>query len=222
MMISMTEKMNKSSEQVPWRWQHREKPEIDPVPGNFAKEYQTMSINPKAKYLNGVGFSTRQMNYSDICECGDEQIIICYKDLDISLTPEHFKYLCRRCPNAKNPSEFGRFHTLLDLVDNHSCSPHAAKAFVYFVSDGEYIKIGKATSPRNRLNGIQTGNPRKVEIIAMIPCESDRSAHDLERKLHWYYQEYRAAGEWFDIQDKLDVFRVAARYPPKPKGDNDG
>lgn len=215
--------MNESSaEYVPWRWKYREKPETDPEPGNFGKEYYAMIINPKAKYLNGVGFSTKQTGYRDICECGDEQIIICYKDLDESLTPEHFKYLCRRCPNAKHPSEFERSsYTLMELADNHSCSPHNAKAFVYFMSDGEYIKIGKATSPRNRLNGIQTGNPRKVEIIAMIPCESDKRAHDLERKLHWYYQEYRAAGEWFDIQDKLDVFRVASRYPPNLKGDND-
>src|SRR5690554_1648277 len=37
--------------------------------------------------------------------------------------------------------------------------------YVYFVSDGEAIKIGKAKDPKNRVSGIQTSTARPLTIL---------------------------------------------------------
>lgn len=41
-------------------------------------------------------------------------------------------------------------------------------SFVYFISDGEYVKIGKGF-PIQRMKGLQTGNPRELSLLFTIP-----------------------------------------------------
>lgn len=64
---------------------------------------------------------------------------------------------------------------------------------VYFISDGEYVKIGHTTSSvLKRLKALQTGHPKALEIIKIIP-----GRFDLEQKIHSDLAEYRCEGEWF-------------------------
>lgn len=72
--------------------------------------------------------------------------------------------------------------------------------FIYFISDGEFVKIGKANNPQMRIKQIQTGNARELYIMGLIACESSYQANMLEGALHKYFNKYRKCGEWFDIQ----------------------
>ena len=67
---------------------------------------------------------------------------------------------------------------------------------IYFVSDGEYVKIGFTEDEdiSKRIRALQTGNARKLELVAVIP--GDTSA---ETALHRVLSELRVSGEWFKL-----------------------
>lgn len=60
-------------------------------------------------------------------------------------------------------------------------------------------KIGIARSTVSRLSSIQTGNPKKLQVIAAIPIPSRDIVSALEKVLHWTFEDYRLVGEWFDV-----------------------
>lgn len=74
-------------------------------------------------------------------------------------------------------------------------------AFVYFVSDGTAIKIGRAANLTARLSEIQVGNPRDVKLLFYIPTKSDTDASLIEAALHDVFRDSLIRGEWFDIID---------------------
>lgn len=71
--------------------------------------------------------------------------------------------------------------------------------YVYFISDGEYLKIGISNNPESRLRTLQTSNARPLEIIHVIPTHSKESALSLEGQLHDRLAEHRLSGEWFNM-----------------------
>ena len=73
------------------------------------------------------------------------------------------------------------------------------KCFVYFISDGEYTKIGIAKNMENRLLSLQVGNPKKLNIISFIPCSSEFYARKIEKYLHEQLNCCRVMGEWFKL-----------------------
>jgi hypothetical protein len=68
--------------------------------------------------------------------------------------------------------------------------------YVYFISDGAATKIGIATSPRQRLNDLQTGHPRRLKLVHAIETNNPRR---LEKWLHDKYAASRLAGEWLPV-----------------------
>ncbi len=63
--------------------------------------------------------------------------------------------------------------------------------YVYAISDGYAIKLGKSDShPITRLKTLQTGNPRTLTLIAYTTTIT-------ERKLHRKPGLKRLRGEWF-------------------------
>lgn len=87
--------------------------------------------------------------------------------------------------------------------------------FVYFIQAGEDgpIKIGVATEPFKRLAELQTGNPARLRIVAIV--EGDTG---MERALHDRFAEHRLEGEWFKpthILVALHAIRSSANYPTK-------
>ena len=64
---------------------------------------------------------------------------------------------------------------------------------VYFISDGERIKIGFTTDIRQRLNSLQTANSNKLKLLYRI----DDGGHALEKHIHEMCERYRLEGEWF-------------------------
>lgn len=86
---------------------------------------------------------------------------------------------------------------------------------VYFISDGEYTKIGIAASLPNRIKQLQTGNPRKLKALYIIEFETQRQALEIENKLHKYFADRQVSGEWFAINDR-NIFTACSRLGYRP------
>lgn len=68
-------------------------------------------------------------------------------------------------------------------------------SFVYYLTDGEAIKIGYASCPRRRRASLQSGNTRELVLLAVEPSSLGR-----ERRVHSALRPSRfgAGGkEWF-------------------------
>lgn len=70
-------------------------------------------------------------------------------------------------------------------------------AFVYVISDGEFMKVGRASDVQARLRALQTGNARKLAIAAVREVSDDRAASKLESHIHRTLADDRVGGEWF-------------------------
>lgn len=70
---------------------------------------------------------------------------------------------------------------------------------VYFVSDGDAIKIGfTSNGVDRRLEALRNGNPREIKVLATM-----RGTMDDEKRLHRRFAEYRVRGEWFKAAPEL-------------------
>jgi hypothetical protein len=64
----------------------------------------------------------------------------------------------------------------------------------YVVSDGEFLKIGRATDAAKRIASLQTGNPRRLVLLGVV-------ARNIEQRIHeclGLRGVQRHVGEWFD------------------------
>jgi len=78
---------------------------------------------------------------------------------------------------------------------------------VYFITDGEYTKIGYAKEVYTRLKALQTANARILTVRYVI----DGNKHK-EHKVHKMFEVYRAPAqnEWFKIPEgKLESILMA-------------
>lgn len=69
---------------------------------------------------------------------------------------------------------------------------------VYFITDGEFIKIGKANNPNQRLSELQTGNPKSLWIVKQIKGDEKQ-----ERMLHQIFKTWHYRGEWFKASPEM-------------------
>lgn len=77
----------------------------------------------------------------------------------------------------------------------------------YFITDGEFVKIGITKNPKLRLAYIQSHYPKIVEIIAIFP-------YNVEKILHNKFKHLRVNGEWFklnkEIADYLNITLITS------------
>ena len=73
---------------------------------------------------------------------------------------------------------------------------------VYFISDGEFTKIGRAKNCASRLSDLQVANGRELKLVGVINCESDDYlARLIEGNIHkWIPNKYHVRGEWFNLE----------------------
>lgn len=73
----------------------------------------------------------------------------------------------------------------------------ARGGYVYFITDGEAIKIGYSTEPKSRLATLQVGSPRQLRILASVP-----GTEEIEQALHRKFVHLRVPDrrEWFRDQ----------------------
>jgi len=88
--------------------------------------------------------------------------------------------------------------------------------WTYFVRDGDAIKIGSSIRPQKRVEAIQTGSPRTIELLAIVP----QSVAD-EFTTHQKFAHLRSRGEWFraepDLLDYIEhLIRAMASAAPVP------
>lgn len=71
--------------------------------------------------------------------------------------------------------------------------------YVYFIQEGERgpVKIGRAKDLLKRIETLQIGNSRELKLIAKLPCQSERQAHEMEQRIHRRLARFRVRGEWF-------------------------
>lgn len=72
---------------------------------------------------------------------------------------------------------------------------------IYFIRDGEFIKIGLSVDPWRRLATFQTSHHSELELLAVMPGSAD-----LESGLHRAFSSYATRGEWFSQNPKLLAF----------------
>lgn len=64
--------------------------------------------------------------------------------------------------------------------------PIRSLAMLYFIRSGQYVKIGVADNPWERLSNFQIASPEKIELLAVAPGSSDEEArhHSMFSKHH--------------------------------------
>lgn len=73
--------------------------------------------------------------------------------------------------------------------------------YVYLIHAKETnrYKIGRTgQSPTKRLQGLQTGCPHELELVFCIETDTPNEQEDM---LHWFNEESRVHGEWFEFDD---------------------
>lgn len=77
---------------------------------------------------------------------------------------------------------------------------------LYVIGAGDgIVKIGRSANPASRLSSIQTGNPRKMLILHLVP-----EAGELEALVHGEFSRIRLGGEWFNFGTGDPVAEVSA------------
>ncbi|WP_396442583.1 MULTISPECIES: GIY-YIG nuclease family protein [unclassified Limnospira] len=65
---------------------------------------------------------------------------------------------------------------------------------IYMILDRPYCKIGFSKHPQKRLKQLQTGNPRRLILLAV--CNLPNS---FEKEFHRFFKKYKFNNEWFLI-----------------------
>ena len=196
------------------------------IPEDSIRGHLPTKIDVVDKKKRGVGLNPRELSdFYGICKFGANQLVDCYGEKlygDKYLNAYDFAFMCRNCPHcsamyAMRCKDIGHV-PLYDRFRAESCfdgfvirgclKEHidwdAPKCFVYFMDDGEFIKIGKAKSISARKRTLQTSNARNLSVAYVIPCKSEEAAFYVESFLHKTYRRYQMNGEWFDIKEKID------------------
>jgi Meiotically up-regulated gene 113 len=85
-------------------------------------------------------------------------------------------------------------------VSRHNPSRYA-KQVVYFITDGDAIKIGVASDVNDRREKLQVGNPRPLRILKTL-----QGSHSLEYELHHRFKKHHVRGEWFKADSTILKF----------------
>mgnify|MGYP002413567514 CR=1 FL=1 len=67
---------------------------------------------------------------------------------------------------------------------------------MYLLRCDSYYKIGVAIDVVDRVATLQTGNPRKIDIVFVYKFENSKL---IESVLHQRFKDFRVSGEWFGI-----------------------
>lgn len=81
-------------------------------------------------------------------------------------------------------------------------------AYVYVIAEQDAespVKIGFSEDCRARLDTLQTGNPRLLELRALFRIESRAFAYEVENRAHRHFSSDGVRGEWFDIDVETAV-----------------
>lgn len=83
------------------------------------------------------------------------------------------------------------------------------KGYIYFITDGDAIKIGFAKNPAQRLIDLQISHYFELHLLASFAAD-----FSMERRLHSQFKAIHIRGEWFHadktITDHIAEWRETA------------
>lgn len=88
-------------------------------------------------------------------------------------------------------------------------SPVVARAGVYFIQCGPFVKIGLARNVRKRCRSLQQTIPFQLDLIGVVAPADGQTLRALEQAYHRRFRSVRQCGEWFRLEGALDVFCLA-------------
>ena len=91
------------------------------------------------------------------------------------------------------------WHLPTDLPQLSGLSEH-----VYFIGNGDNVKIGVSGDPEVRLRQLQTGHDRPLKLLGTVPGSSAK-----EKELHSLLAGRRGSGEWFSITEAEVALLIA-------------
>ena len=77
------------------------------------------------------------------------------------------------------------------------------KEFVYFIQDGDQVKIGRSYSPTKRLFQLRLEKTKSMKIIKTIEFETFEKSCLKEQSLHAKFKHLNTSGEWFKLDSEL-------------------
>lgn len=83
------------------------------------------------------------------------------------------------------------------------------RSFVYFIAQGDLVKIGVSTDVKKRVYALTTSNPRALRLIRRID-----GCRKVEAEMHKRFASLRVKGEWFSLSGEL------AEYLKQPSHDD--
>ena len=80
---------------------------------------------------------------------------------------------------------------------------------IYFIKElgTQAIKIGFSKTPKERIGGLQTGNPHKLLLLGMV-----RGTPNDEAAFHGKFSQHRMEGEWFKGDIIEEVLEIIATH----------
>lgn len=72
---------------------------------------------------------------------------------------------------------------------------------VYFVRDGEAVKIGRSVSVVGRVRALECANSQPLEVLAIISGDAETEA-----RLHERFKGLNIRGEWFRYEPELQRY----------------
>jgi hypothetical protein len=72
---------------------------------------------------------------------------------------------------------------------------------IYFIRSQNYVKIGYSRDPWRRISDLQTGNPHRLEMLAVTPGD-----FLMESELHKLFDKYNENNEWFLYNEKIQRY----------------
>ena len=85
--------------------------------------------------------------------------------------------------------------------DDVKYGPPAQKSHVYFVRQGDFVKIGWSAKWRSRVSILQTANPHPIEVLAVY-----RGGPKQEKTLHDKFAAQHVRAEWFSYCAEIATY----------------
>lgn len=85
-------------------------------------------------------------------------------------------------------------------------------ARVYFVQQGDYVKIGFTTKMENRLRDLQIGAPNELKLLTTVT-----GPRKTESKFHEFFRSSHHRGEWFDAKPVIEYLEQEGMLEGRPE-----
>ena len=105
----------------------------------------------------------------------------------------------RRCSVTGCPLFPYRFGNTIHALNSEAAVNSTKPCYLYFISDGEKVKIGISEDVKRRIENLQSANHKRLTVLETRCFRNRYYAKKKEKQLHEQYKDFCVGGEWFDI-----------------------